>query len=377
MQSDIKRLSDRSTDTVSRRGFLRSAATGLAAGTMATAPGADRSGGLFGKEKDAAESKKVSGEPFFKTRGVVLVPDDITTWPWVEKAAEAGLTTIGTHIFPDQVAQFIATDEGRAFLEGCRSHGLEVEHELHAMSALLPRELFAKDPTMFRMDQDGERTPKWNLCVHSKAALEVVCENAVKYARLLAPTTGRYFYWIDDGDPMCRCPRCKGLSDSDQALIVANAMVKALRQFDPRATLAHLAYYNTLPAPTQVKPASGVFLEFAPISRKYDAPFGTMPREKVWLEDLDANLALFGAENAQVLEYWLDASMFYRANKRQRIKIPWNQTVFEADLDVYGKRGIRNVTSFAVMADGQYERQFGAPPYRQYGRGLANWQPKA
>ena len=60
---------------------------------------------------------------------------------------------------------------------------------------------------MFRMDKKGERTPDSNLCVHSEAAIDTVCENALRYAKILRPTTGRYFYWIDDGKPMCMCPQ--------------------------------------------------------------------------------------------------------------------------------------------------------------------------
>jgi hypothetical protein len=54
-------------------------------------------------------------------------------------------------------------------------------------SALLPRELFKKDPTLFRMNDKGERTPDANLCVSCKRGLDIVCENALKYAHLLRP----------------------------------------------------------------------------------------------------------------------------------------------------------------------------------------------
>ena len=256
---------------------------------------------------------------------------------------------------------------------------MEIEHELHSMGQLLPRDLFEKDPTMFAMDEKGDRPPQWNLCVHSKKAVDIVCENAVKYGEILRPTTRRYFYWIDDGRPMCACAKCRVFSDSDQSLILENAMVKALGAVDPRATLAHLTYHNTLPPPTQVKPAPNVFLEFAPITRDYTSPFGTSQREKVWLEHLDANLELFGSDTAQVLEYWLDESMFFRATasdpqKRHTVAIPWSQEVFEADLDIYGKRGPRHVTTFAIMVHRGYVGKFGEPPLNAYGRGLKEWR---
>lgn len=367
--SDLCARNNRSR-SVSRRRFLQFAGTSLALGGFASESRSARSG---------------DQEPFFKTRGVVLVPSDMTTWDWPEQAKRAGLTTIGTHVFPHQVAAFLKTDEGQAFLESCRRLGIEVEHELHSMRDLLPRELFAKDPAMFRMNDQGDRVADWNLCVHSKAAVQVACENAQKYARLLRPTTGRYFYWIDDGRPMCRCPKCRELSDSDQALVLENAMLRALRQIDARATLAHLAYANTYRAPTRVKPAEGVFLEFAPIHRNYDVPFGRRDSQFAGythgrlLDDLDANLEVFGSDGAQALEYWLDESRFLRHLKPPRpvrVKIPWNRDVFRDDLDTYARRGIRHVTTFAVKVDGEYVERFGRPPLDEYGEDLKTW-PKS
>ena len=326
-----------------------------------------------------------ASELHFKTRGAVLVPNDITTWPWPQKAKQAGLNTIGTHISPSQVAAFVATEAGAKFLEDCRQLGLEVEHELHAMSDLLPRNLFKNNPGMFRMNDKGERVADYNLCVHSRPAIEVACENAVKYAKILRPTTGRYFYWIDDGKPMCHCPKCRGLSDSDQALIFENHLLETLRELDRRTTLAHLAYINTLPPPTQIKPEPGIFVEFAPYRRRYDMPFGqrdgrlsrTARTHGEQLDLLDANLDVFGSAGAQALEYWIDVSRFSGFTKPdRRPKIPWNEEVFLDDLDTYGSRGIRHITSFAVRLDGPYVKRHGKPPLEAYGQGLKHWAPK-
>jgi hypothetical protein len=325
----------------------------------------------------AAEGPAAKESPFFLTRGIVLVVQDLQTLDWPERAQRVGLTTLATHIFPHQVAAFVKTDAGQAFLEGCRQRGLQVEHELHAMSDLVPRSLFEKDRAMFPMNDQGERVRNFNLCVHSENALAIACENAVKYARLLRPTTGRYFYWIDDGQPMCRCEKCRGLSDSDQALVLENRLLEALRRDDPRATLAHLAYARTLKPPTQVKPRPGIFLEFAPISRRYDRPFGERearpgggPTHGELLDLLDANLAFFGREGAQALEYWLDLSRFSGWRREKVQKLPWNQEVFLADLKTYAQRGIRHITSFGAWLDGDYVNRFGEPPIDQYAAGL-------
>ena len=310
-------------------------------------------------------------QQFFKTRGVVLTVEDLRSLDWPERIERAGLNTLGTHVFPHQVAAFSETDEGQALFEACRARGIEVEHELHAMSDLLPRDLFEKDPAMFPMNDEGNRMRDYNLCVHSRDAVEIACENAAEYTRRLPSTTGRYFYWLDDGRPMCRCPLCRELSDSDQALLLENEMLAALRQIDHRATLAHLAYENTLRPPTQVRPRPGIFLEFAPIRRRYDLPLKDgIPEQREWLDRLDENLEVFGREGAQALEYWLDVSRFAGWDRANLRALPWNGEVFHEDLKTYAGRGIRHVTTFAVWVDGEYVERFGEPPLEAYGARL-------
>jgi len=347
-----------------RRGFL------LAAGSVGAV------GVLGGASVLRAQPK--SG-PFFDVRGVVLRPDDIRTLDWPALAKAARLTTVATHDpkKPSVVESFMRSETGREFSQACRDAGLQIEHELHVMREFLPRDLFAKNPELFRMTEDGQRDPRVNCCVSNKTTLEIVSENAAKCAKALPPTSGRYFFWIDDNKPMCCCRRCRGFSASDQALILENAMLQAVRAVDDRATLAHLAYANTLPAPKKVKPEPGIFLEFAPIERHYMIK---LSRREVTgrrglthgqlLDFLDANLEVFDTGSAQVLEYWLNARMFYRQARETDFPLFWSQGIFLADLEEYAKRGIRRVTSFASGLDGAYVSKFGNPPVAAYGKGL-------
>jgi len=355
-----------------RRQFLRRIAggAGLVLGGLACAE----------REKPPAEGEK-RVEPFFKTRGIVLVPQDFTLSGWPERAKRAGLTTLGLHHgeSPRAVLDFVRSERGAEMLESCRRLGLSVEYELHAMRELLPRDLFAKDPDFFRMNEKGERTPDANLCVHSESALEVATESAVELSRALRPTTGRHFLWGDDGQPWCRCPKCAPFSDSDQALILENRLATALRRENPQAQVAHLAYARTLEAPGQVKPEPGVFLEFAPIEMKHRRPSTTFadPVNRDFLDALDGNLAIFPAETAQALEYWLDDSL-QSGWKKPPKKLSFSAEALRADLDAYGRRGIRHVTTFAVFLDADYVARYGEPAeVEAYGRCLAEWRPSA
>lgn len=128
-------------------------------------------------------------------------------------------------------------------------------------------------------------------------------------------------------------------------------------------------------SPRQVKPEPGIFLEYAPINRRYDIPFDTTDdkTQKENLDALDANLEFFGAENAQALEYWLDVSLFSRW-KRPAGKLPFHPELLQSDLAAYGKRGIRRVTSFAVYIDAEYIDTYGVHPLDEYGKALVEWK---
>lgn len=329
-----------------------------------------------------SQEKPQPGSTWFQTRGAVLVVKDMETLDWPALARQCGLTTLATHIKPGEIEAFVKTEAGQRFLNSCQRQGIQVEHELHALGDLLPRHLFEKDKSIFRMNDQGARTPDANLCVHSTSALDIAAENAIHYTRVLRSTTGRYFYWIDDGMPMCRCPKCRAYSDSDQALIFTNHILRSIRQADPRAQLAHLAYANTLQPPRQVRPEPGIFLEYAPIERRYDTPFSRRDAKTAtgalvhgqMLDALDANLEWFGRKGAQVLEYWLDVSRFSTWKREKTIAIPWHDEVFNDDLQTYAQRGIRHVTTFAAWLDADYANRWGVSPVHAYGASLQRWK---
>ncbi|WP_102407875.1 DUF4838 domain-containing protein [Parabacteroides bouchesdurhonensis] len=315
-------------------------------------------------------------ESAFEMRGVVLSVHDLETVDWPRLATKSGINTIGTHVTPKEVEAFITSERGKTFLADCQKYGIQVEHQLHAIHELLPRELFSEDSTMFRMDENGNRIADFNCCASSSNALDIIAKNAVYYARLLPSTNHRYYYWLDDGAPLCACPQCSCLSGSEQALMIENRMIQELRTFDPEAQLAHLAYHSTLEAPVKVKPAEGVFLEFAPFYRNWKKPLsdesasGRGMAHAENLRCLKENLEVFPAETAVVLEYWLDVSLFSDW-KKPAVKLPWHKDVFMSDLNTYAGFGIKNITSFAVYMDDQYWKQYPDQSFlREYGKGM-------
>ena len=313
-------------------------------------------------------------------RGVVLSVEDLETADWPRIAHENGINTLGTHITPDQVLRFWESEKGRKFQEDCTKYNIKVEHELHAMSCLLPREYFAEDSTMFRMDENGRRTADFNCCVSSARALDTIASRALFYARHLTATNHRYYFWLDDGAPICQCPECAELSASEQALIIENRMIEAIRSYDPEAMLAHLAYYSSLQAPRKVKPQEGIFLEFAPFQRRLDKPLTDSIAEVAGigcnaknLEFLRENLKVFPAETAVVLDYWLDVSMA-SGWKKPAVELPWDGDVYRSDIATYADLGIQNITTFAVYMDSVYFAKYPEPAcLKEYGEALATF----
>ena len=325
----------------------------------------------------------------FRTRGIVIMPADVPGMDWPARCAKAGIHTIGLHEFHAwQLLRFVLDREGQKFLTQCRQHRIKVEYELHLMSDLLERWRFqGGEPDLFRMDAKGQRNPDVNLCVSNESALNIVAQNAAALSRILRPATGRHFFWGDDGGGWCQCLRCRTLSDSDQALIVENRILAELRKDDPAAQLAHLAYHGTLPAPKQVKPAPGIFLEFAPIDRAYARHLGkpfvrlsqrdNRPRPMghsngELIDFLDANLALFPAATAQVLEYWLDVAVLSVGSPTPR-QLQLDSAVLADDLAGYRRRGIQHITTFAVQLNSAYLQHHSDPQLmlEAYGKAIS------
>ena len=321
---------------------------------------------------------RVSRDSFFDMKGVVLSVEDLETAPWPRIAHDNGINTIGTHITPSQVVGFMTSEKGKAFLKECEELGIEVEHQLHAMGELFPRDLFEEDSTMFRMDENGRRVNDFNCCPHSEKALDMIARKAAEYAAALPATNHRYYFWLDDNGLVCSCPECKEYSPSEQALIIENRMIKAIREVDPKAMLAHLAYHNTMEPPVKVKPEEGIFLEFAPIERQWDRPLSDLDApgrkgrmsHKEALRMLEANLKVFPAETAVVLEYWLDVSLASDW-KKPAVDLPWHPETFVSDLATYAGYGLRNITTFAVYMDSTYFADYPQQPcLPEYGMAL-------
>ena len=304
-----------------------------------------------------------------KHKGIVIYPHELTDY-WVNRFLVTDLNLLGIHpvaaktgghITVDETIEWLKMPESRMLLDRLARRGTDIEYEMHALSWLLPRELFSRRPEFFRMGADGNRTADCHFCHSNADALEYISERAAELAKIFVPTTGRYHFWMDDGFTFeCHCPRCAESehSKSDTALTVYNAILRGIRAFDSKAVQCYLAYYPTATAPRRVKPDDGIFLEYAPMERDQfvalNDPYSEKNKKRV--AEIDGLLEVFSTKNAKVLDYWLDNS-WHSEWKKPVKKFPFNPVPATEDIAFYAAKGFETITCFACYLGDEYYNQ--------------------
>lgn len=311
--------------------------------------------------------------------GVVIDPLELNE-NWLRRIQAGGINLLGLHPNPkdstlQQMLQWLALPDVKRYFERLQSMGVEIEWEIHAASWLLPRERFRTNPGWFRMNAEGERVADHNFCCSNAEALQAVADGAQRLSALLPSTTHRYHFWLDDVESSaCCCDSCRSLSPADQALTVYNAILRGIRRNDPQALHCYLAYHDTNDLPRQVKPAEGIFLEYAPFDREHHKAIcdPSSSKNRRQLEKLPRLLDYFGAAHAQVLDYWLDNSLFSNWTKPPR-EFHLRENVLEEDGQYYRRLGFSCLSCFACYLGEAYTDLYPEPedPVR-YGKILSN-----
>jgi len=309
-------------------------------------------------------------------RGIIIHPDELE-WSWVERLQEAHLNVlalhppggVNAHLTLEAAIHHRLLPQTQAIFNRLGHMGVEIEYEAHAMGWLLPRSLFAVKPDWFRMDENGKRVSDFNLCPSQPEALDYVAARAEQLARLLNVDSNRYFFWLDDvSNCSCHCEKCRALSVSDQQLTVVNAMLRGIRRYRPDAKISYLAYHEAIAAPEKVEPLSGVFLEYAPFHRNAHRPLldPECPENVQEAQSLRPLLSYFGTKDSQVLEYWMDNSMYSKWTKPPK-QFKLDEAVMQSDVQAYREMGFESITSFGCYLGADYRELWGEPPVKRYG----------
>jgi len=300
-----------------------------------------------------------------KQKGVVIHPHELSDY-WVERFLSTDLNLLGLHPVGgitggktiDKAIVWLKDSESKRLLNCLTDKGIDIEYEMHVLSWLLPRGLFSKQPKWFRMDESGNRVNDYHFCHSNPEALEYISERSRKLAKIFVPTTGRYNFWLDDIAKVdCYCPRCQetGYSDSDVAMSIYNAILAGIKVFDSKAKQCYLAYYNTYPAPLEITPSNGIFLEYAPMDRdrNYSMRNPISEKNRKTSGYLDELFKVFPHQDAKVVDYWLDNS-WHSKWKRPARKFLFNYEIAAEDISFYNEKGFEIVTCFACYLGEEY-----------------------
>lgn len=313
---------------------------------------------------------------------IIIFPEEISR-KWIDRMANAGISVMGIHLpggdkAAESLGELIVTmknPEYRELLDYAKQRGLEIAYELHAAGYLMPRDLFMVHPEYFRMNQDGERSADFNFCVSNPEALEMFAKRAASLALELYGSGKQFYFWMDDGhDTCCNCPLCRELSPSDQQLLVLNAVVKEIRKYIPDASVAYLAYQDTIVPPQKIQAEDGIFLEYAPFE-KYTAQGSDaavlIEREQCMLSPL---MDFFGREHAKVLEYWYDNSL-YSQWKKPPVKFQLDEKRMVDDVAGYRAMGFDFVATFGCYLGADYEKLHGNVDISPFSRCVGECTP--
>lgn len=315
------------------------------------------------------ETGKYEETPAFARRTLILGNDALhDDWrDWMEFASRNRVNDLFFHDTPPsrldraagatrpETAEEIAEDgrgwlfelwerDGEEIVAEAKKRGMTLQFGGHHLPSLLPRDLFAEHPDWFPL-RAGERNARYNLCTSSSGARDHIRQSARDFFQRFAGADV-YHLWADDirGGGWCECSECARLSPSDQALRATNLLADVLAEVAPGASIAHLAYHDTIEPPSE-KPRENVVALYAPRSRNYayaiddkDCPRNARDH---W-EPFQGLRRTFGdSKRIFAFEYYSDAILF-------KWMAPTLFDVLPADARAYAKAGIGSYGNLAV-----------------------------
>lgn len=278
--------------------------------------------------------------PRFDHRGVFLVPmtTDCSLEEWLRFYAKLRFNAVA--IGDVKYADYRSLAE---------ELGLRLELGQHGFHEFVPRDLFDKNPDLFRMfqpeDFGGKRCSDSNCCITHPRTKQLIQKN---YRKLLkdVPSVYALHCWPDDlpAGGWCLCPSCRALTPSDQAMLAMRHLAEAAAQATPPVRVPALAYHDTMFPGSMIMPSKECFLLFAPRERCYGHALDddTCARNRHYRQALEAWTRRFeGIDDAHTFEYYFDQILF-------RGLYPFLPTIILEDMRVYESHGIATHLSLQV-----------------------------
>jgi len=285
----------------------------------------------------------LAGRPRFPERGLSeVLPTGVFPKPTTLEALD-----FMARLRLNRINLWFASLEGHLrdrpdFLLQARRRGIEIEAGGHEFETrLLPRAEFAGHPDWFRNVQSGvtgKRSDDHNCCAASVGARRAIEKNAADHARKFPDVRVFHFWPADIEGGWCRCPACKHLPPTDQAVLCMNAVARGVRRVRRDALAVFIGYKATDPPPRFVQPERNLIYLAAPLARCYAHPLDdpTCPRNRRFRAAIDGQAAVFRGRANAVFEYYSCGAVLHNLT-------PPLLDLIAADLGYYERAGIRQV----------------------------------
>ena len=122
--------------------------------------------------------------------GIIIYQSELSDY-WVDRIKDTGLNFIGVHPVSEkglggrtvaELVDWVKAPKTRRLLDRLAEMGVDVEYEMHALSWLLPRDMFSKHPEWFRMNENGERVADYNCCPSNPDRARPPCRQGLSMA---------------------------------------------------------------------------------------------------------------------------------------------------------------------------------------------------
>jgi len=253
---------------------------------------------------------------------------------WISWAARNRLNAVFAHVGPGR-APFGAAPEALwrerrpRLVAAARDRAMTIEHGGHLLPALVPPATLA--------------SAAHELEAGAPAGGVAALDRAVSAHARAHPEADVLHLWGAD----TAAGAGSATASSERALRLTNAVAAAVERVRPGATVASLAYHDTLAVPVGARPRGNVCLLWAPRERSYDHPADAGPNARLWqlFARHLAHYAAAGARPPRVFEYYVDGIRFPGA-------VPELGAVMAADLDAYAAAGAHAVQALMTGAAG-------------------------
>ena len=281
-----------------------------------------------------AVAETVEDEPVLPERCLVLGHRAVLEAgeEWIVWAARNRLNAIFVHVGPGRAPVGAAPEalwqERRARLVGlARDRAMTIEHGGHLLGDLVTAEVLAR----------AARELEGGAPAGGVEALQA----AVSAHARAHPEADVLHLWGAD----TAAGAASAAASSERALRLTNAAAAAVERIGPAATVASLAYHDTLALPTGTRPRDNVCLLWAPRERSYGHPADAGPNADLWalFRRHVAHYAAAGARPPRVFEYYVDGIRFPRG-------VPELGAVMSADLAAYAAAGAHAVQALMTGA---------------------------